>query len=264
MLGNGINSNSDSDLLTNGNILKRFSYFYNLFLDDIKQADLKLELSDAINSVSRFKGNIEEIAAEIYDCVKKRFINKVGYFSGNHEQRIKRFLKEVALNAIFKKEENIIHIAINNEIVRKICGYDTILSLNYYEYWDDSRRSIHLHGKVDFDGNKIKNIDKCVFSPLLDMPKSKSDALYPSEHLFPSDDTFPMGEYTLYKEFEDINEIEIFGVSPTGDNELIEALSKIEKIKIFVYNLNINNQEINSWEKIIKHAEYQDSKEFLT
>lgn len=231
-------------------------------MDDIKQDDLKHKLFESLGSLAGFKGNIEEIAAEIYKNIEKDFISNVGYILGNHEQRLKRYLKKVALNAIFKTENQIINIEINDKIVQKISQYNTILSLNYYDYWDENNRAIHLHGKIDFDGDEIKNIEKCVFSPLLNSPKSKSDALYPSEHLIPSDDLYPMGEYTLYKKFEDLKEIDIFGVSPIGDKELLEALNKIQNIKIYVYNLNAKKQEVDIWRKVLKQAEYIDSKEF--
>jgi hypothetical protein len=262
LIGNGVNFNSDCDLLTNEKIKSRFIYFSNLFIDDIKQEELKQEVFKSIDSLTEFTGNIEEIAAKIYKNVENNIINKIGYFSGNHEQRLKGYLKRVALNAIFKEKDNRIFIDIKRVIVQNILRYNTILSLNYYEFWDDNKRSKHLHGNIDFDGNEILNIDKCVFSPLLNIQKSKSDALYPSDHLAPSDDLYLMDEYTLYKEFENINELDVFGVSPIGDKELMEALNKIEKVKIYVYDLNSNIKELDTWQKILNHAEYLDSKYF--
>lgn len=264
LIGNGVNFNSNSDLLTNEKIQNRFVYFFHLFIDDIKQDDLKYKLLESIDLIANFKGNIEEISAIIYKNIENSFSTSVGYFSSNHEQRLKRFLKKVALNAIFKMNNKVINIEINDKYVQRFNQYDTILSINYYDYWDKNNRAIHLHGKIEFDGDEIKNIEKCVFSPLINSPKSKSEVSYPNEHLYPADDFYPMDEYSLYKEFEDLSAIDIFGVSPIGDYELLQAINKVQNIKIYVYDLNARKQEVDSWKKILKQAEYIDSKEFLT
>ena len=71
-----------------------------------------------------------------------------------------------------------------------------------------------------------------------------------------------MGEYNLYEELKDIEEIELFGVSPFGDNELIQKVNKIPRIKIYVYDLEHNSKELNEWKSMINNFEFVDSKYF--
>ena len=81
--------------------------------------------------------------------------------------------------------------------------------------------------------------------------------IYPANDLFPDD-----GKGDIYKELDNIKNIEIFGMSPYGDQSLIKKISKIENIIIYVYNMNM--EEIREWAKYIQNAIFKDSKEFIT
>ena len=61
---------------------------------------------------------------------------------------------------------------------------------------------------------------------------------------------------------KDNKNIDIFGMSPYGDKSLIERISNIQKITIYVYNSK--KEEIDEWKKYIPHAIFKDAKEFMS
>lgn len=78
-----------------------------------------------------------------------------------------------------------------------------------------------------------------IFSPAqINKNKMANVTAYPSENLFPSWDLVPKKEINLYKELVGINDIVIFGVSPYGDDTLIDSLLQIQNIHIFVHDLS--------------------------
>jgi len=260
LLGNGVNQNTDSKKLNNCKIKDRFTYQYLNELPSIKYDDLRLELKNAISMIDLCNGNIEQIAANAYNYVKHAFCTKVGYFSGNHEYRIKRFLRRVALNSIFYDNKSFIYLSICPEVVKTINLYKTIMTLNYYEYWDSKEKAIYLHGKVKLDSNEVDDYSSCIFSPELTVKKSVSISIYPSEHLYPADDFIPMGVDNLYKELDGLNSIDIFGVSPYGDKELINKLVNIPEITIYVYDSN--EEEIELWKSKLPQSVFINSELF--
>ncbi len=87
------------------------------------------------------------------------------------------------------------------------------------------------------------------------------DGLYPSNDLFPAEDLFPYGGRDIYKNLDNIDKIEIFGMSPYGDKTIIDKIKKIKNKKIFVYNLE--QDQINEWEKYGINNCFIDSSRFL-
>ena len=75
--------------------------------------------------------------------------------------------------------------------------------------------------------------------------------IYPSPKLYPADDLFLVKSRELYIELDGIREIEVFGLSPYGDDALIEALNQIPFVKVYVYNLK-NNEEGRVWDEQLK------------
>ena len=65
----------------------------------------------------------------------------------------------------------------------------------------------------------------------------------------------------IYKIIDEIDEIEIFGVSPFGDKSLLEKLGNINKVIIYVYNSDY--KDIVEWKKYIPNAIFKDSSDFL-
>jgi hypothetical protein len=263
LLGNGINANSTKSTMFSTNEIKnRFLIAFDLFIEDIKQPDLFIKLSNAKDYLKNKTGNIEQITSIVFEYVKNSFLGGNGHFSGNHEQRLKRFLKKTALNAIFFNDGSFISNEIYPEIVSSVEKYENILTLNYFEYWDYTNKAKYLHRKAEFANNEVSNYDDCIFSPLLDKPKSISDALFPSNHLYPSDDLYPMGSYDLYNELNTVDYIEIFGVSPYGDDELLAKLRDIKRVIVYIYNNDVEQEKL--WKHNIPHSVFKDYKEILT
>lgn len=50
--------------------------------------------------------------------------------------------------------------------------------------------------------------------------------LFPSDNLWPCDDVFPIEPKQLYKEFDVVTELDILGVLPYGDKDLIECIAR--------------------------------------
>jgi len=94
------------------------------------------------------------------------------------------------------------------------------------------------------------------------LPKSQVDALYPSENLCPSDDLIPSGFHELYGPLKGIECIDIFGVSPFGDYELLDCIKKISKKRIFIYKKVNNDTEVSVWQQRVGDAHYLDAEEF--
>lgn len=74
---------------------------------------------------------------------------------------------------------------------------------------------------------------------------------YPSENLYPAEDLFLHEPIKLYKELNPIKSIEIFGMSPYGDNSLIEKLNHMEHIIVYVHDKD-NNPETIEWNNLLK------------
>jgi hypothetical protein len=266
LIGNGINARSDkAELFSNRAINDRFIYSIEKYArSEIKQDDLRKMIIDSKNSLEEnaSKYNIEQLAYKLYISVINEFRNRYGYIiSDNDDRRLKLFLRKVALNAIFFLNEKFIELTIHTEVLKALERYEEIFSLNYYEYWDSSNTVHYLHGKAIFSDNCVVNSDACIFSPVLDKPKSTFLDLCPSNSLFPADDLYPYAGFPLYKELSAIDKIEVFGVSPYGDEELLEKLSNISELVIYIHNMDIVQKD--DWQKKISHAIFKDSDEFI-
>ena len=79
--------------------------------------------------------------------------------------------------------------------------------------------------------------------------------------MYPADDLFLDDGRKIYESIETIENLDVFGVSPYGDDALIKKLKEIPQIRIYIYNLNQN--EILKWKEKGINAEFIDSKEFL-
>lgn len=76
-------------------------------------------------------------------------------------------------------------------------------------------------------------------------------AQYPSERLFPANDLFLHSAPELHKELKGVQKIEIFGMSPYGDDCLLEKINDINFVTVYVYDKD-NNSEVAEWERILK------------
>ena len=266
LIGNGINQCTNSNKFSSSQIRERFITTLLNNINSIPHENLRKHLSNSISIINKDNNlNIEQIAAEIYEYIKNNIINEDGYFSGNDDQRLIHIIKKVALEAIFIENGKFIDIEVSENIIDIISTYENIFTLNYYEYGKYSIKTIYLHGRVtrSKNSNGIEGYESCNFSPKLYEAKSTAEALYPSEHLYPADDLTPAGKIILYDELNQLDEIDIFGVSPFGDKELISKINTINKKKVFIHNMNDENKELLEWKKIINESEYLDSNMFI-
>lgn len=73
---------------------------------------------------------------------------------------------------------------------------------------------------------------------------------FPAEDRGPADDIFPSDPKKLYDELEEVHQIEVFGMSPYGDDELIEKLNHMDFVTVYIYNFKENN-ETRVWDKVL-------------
>lgn len=156
---------------------------------------------------------------------------------------------------------------------------------NEIEFWDDEHRCIHLHGKIDLSklcdkkasilvsaggmnykeyAKAVDNIRKTnsviefypndiVFAPS-EVEKDKLvcvTGISPSNRLYPADDLFLYRAKELYADLDLVDELDVFGMSPFGDESIIEKINEKNLIRIFVYNKN-ENDETKVWESKLK------------
>ena len=201
----------------------------------------------------------------------------------------------MAVNAIFFDDKGKLPSKFSEDTLPNFASYDSVFTMNYYEFWDKDRICTHLHGFFDLSairndtqllfssqrsrlneyitaiqsisGNsEYVDLNRIVFAPE-GIGKDQLIAvrgLYPSNKLYPADDLFLLSPRKLYTELIGIHEIEVFGLSPYGDESLIEALNKIHHVKIYVYDKK-NNKEGIIWDEKLKTEHIiVDSSEIMT
>lgn len=52
----------------------------------------------------------------------------------------------------------------------------------------------------------------------------------------------------LYTELDKVNELDIFGMSPYGDQSIIDKINSKNKVRVFIYKKD-GNEETKIWEK---------------
>lgn len=296
LLGNGINAYLGIKELSVMDIGERFrknvavysSIIQNLFELQIDDQFLK-DLEKIVKELG-----IESLAGILYKYIKE---NKKGMWTDNDEYRVQDVIACICISAIFFTEEGKIDSHFDKTKLFSMAEYDYIYTLNYNEFWDEEKQCIHLHGKVDLPrlenkgrailistGRKyldsyvraVEQIKKTnsviefnptdiIFAPE-NIEKNKLicvSGLFPSDKLYPADDLFLYRSKELYKELEEIDELDIFGMSPYGDESLLEIINKKKKVRVYVYKKN-ENKEASIWQKKLT-CEYEllDSVEIL-
>jgi len=270
LIGNGINLCGTTNDFSSEAIAHRFGEVIQKRISNHNDKDFAH--FDGINKELEFEGyknNIEMLAYEVYEfvCTKYEKYEKKDLDINDERKFISR-IKNMAINAILFSDSKFIEKEIPEELVRKICSYENVLTLNYFEYWDKKSICKHLHGKIRrpfYSELTPAETEELIFSPAFNnITKTAviNMGCYPSDRLVPSDDLYPKEAKELYKELDNIQRIEVWGISPYGDDELIEKLNIIEKVKIFVHNYKSNQEERSEWEKKISSAEIVDGSEF--
>lgn len=298
LLGNGINLDLGVSELSAKSIFRRFqdiliktSPLYEYLMG--KGFDTQIcnsIFADCKNNAEKL--GIEALARNVYDYLKNS-----DKWSKNNERELKDFVTVSAINAIFYNGNTTINIApITNEANRikisTLKAYNNIYSLNYAEFWDSVNKCCFLHGNYellevssagkdiilfypynDDSGTYKRRIDQLsdkysmhkylpnvVFAPLMDKQDSLCDGHVPDEILFPSLNLFPSNVRQLYVELNNIESLDIFGMSPVGDDRLIRRLSGIPNLTIYV--LNMEEKQVHQWNDLLNRECCVDSSSF--
>lgn len=103
-----------------------------------------------------------------------------------------------------------------------------------------------------------------LFSPSM-QDKVKLVGNYPSNDNYPCWDNFPSSTPKPYVDLEHIDKLCVFGVSPYGDDRLIDALRNIVDLQIFVHDKSSSRgeAEMDNWRKLLsREPVFRDSSEF--
>lgn len=289
LLGNGINIHFKINDLQLNNIAVRFR---DVLINSSPLYECLFGVSFTPNLCDSLFFNvtnlgIETISAEVYKYVYAHMYDQK---SLNSEYRLLNAVKTSAINAIFfNKGQSISIPAFNPTTVNVLKNYNSIYTLNYTEFWDTENICTYLHGEykpitvcsdkpillynseqyhltnykkaVNSLSAKFKliafNSYSIVFSPLLDKQKVLGIGHYPSKKLYPADDLFLFDTPKLYSELDSITSLEIFGMSPYGDDKLINKLANIPNLTVYVYKMN--NSEVSEWNKRLERNCCKDS-----
>lgn len=110
---------------------------------------------------------------------------------------------------------------------------------------------------------KLIEISKIIFAPecLKKIELINVTGVYPSENLYPEDDIYFSPRKELYTQLKGIDELDIFGVSPYGDDSLIDVINKLKFVTVYVHNMKTNKQT-EIWDKILRCSHtFKDSSE---
>lgn len=294
LLGNGINIHFGISEFNLNSIAKRFrnilinssSLYYCLF-----GVSITPDVCDKIYAEAANWG-IETLASGVYKYIHANMYDKN---SVNCEYRLLNAVKTSALNAIFFDDTRFIQIPqLESNEISHIMRYDNVFTLNYTEFWDNDDRSIYyLHGRykktdyidthmpillysseqynlteykktvsnlsIEFNMIEFEGYD-IVFSPLLDKQTIIEVGHHPSNNLYLADDLFPQETRKLYTELDNISALEVFGMSPFGDDNLIDILADIPNLTVYVYQMN--TEEVNEWNKKLGKECCVDSNQF--
>ncbi len=233
---------------------------------------------------------IETLAGMLYRYIKSC---KQQSWTDNDEYRIQDIITCIGVTSIFYTKEGKIGSDYNKDLLPSMSQYDYIFTLNYAEFWDTDYKCIYLHGKIDLSKlpntrdailvstdrmnyesymeaidyiKKTNNVieirpNNIVFSPE-EVNKNKLicvAGIFPSNNLYRANDLFLYRPKKLYDELGQVDELDVFGMSPYGDADIIDKINSRNKVRIFVYKKN-ENVETKIWEsKLTCNHEIFDS-----
>lgn len=291
ILGNGINNRIGINSFSTEEIRKRFieniRRYMPLFEASFDNCFNDTEIVGEIRASSNW--GIEILAGIVYEYVSKQIGDR---WSENDDIRLQDLLTCIAITTIFLDYKGKRKVEYEEDKLPDFGNYDSIFTLNYFEFWDKKNVAKPLHGHIDLnrindDTNmlvsisrmnyekysstvdelkkcnrvQIVNLDDIIFAP------SSVDknhlicvaGVFPSSRLYSAKDLFLFDPKNLYEELNDIDEIHIFGMSPEGDESLINKINTRKKIRVFVHNLK-TNKETEKWEnKLTGNYDFMDS-----
>lgn len=294
LLGNGMNARLNINNLSVACIGERFGaniLVYSGIIQNVFGIQIKETFLIELDNVSKMTG-IETLAGILYRYIRE---SKKGNWSDNDEYRLQDVITCICITSIFYLENGKINASYDSTLLPQMREYDYIYTLNYYEVWDQENKCIHLHGKVDLPKlsnekngmliskdrlrlkayaeaiesiRKTKNIiefspNEVVFAPE-GVEKNKLvcvAGVFPSNKLFLSEDLLGYKSKELYTELHNVDELDVFGMSPYGDKSIIDEINKLERVRVYIHNMDKNN-ETKVWrEKLTCQYELLDSKD---
>ena len=295
LLGNGLNIANNNSFLSNEEIKKRF--LKNL-KDEIKTIENLLNIEnidyDDLKLRAEKETGIEQMSGAIFEQFRN-ILEKQGKMDWLQCNKIIQILGVISIKSIFIVDGKFRKPKIYDCYVKKIHSYRRIFTLNYIETWDIKNNCNYLHGNVKndlgcYDGQYITtntlnlnsfinrkkepkiflNLTDIVFIPnnkIVTKQEYVGNGLFPNKcglSIYPGNDLFPYGgKGDIYSDLADVNDLEIFGVSPYGDQSLIDKIKNIDNIKIYVYDIERNKKEVCEWKKYFPNATFADSGDFL-
>lgn len=296
LLGNGINAHLGINGLNMIDIANRFADSLiksSDFFDLMFGVRFTYEVCKELYSKTEKRG-IESLSAVVYDYVTSR-IKRICI---NDRMRILDSIICCAITSIFYDGNRKLGNDYKIHNLPDFSKFSHIYTLNYAEFWDRTERSVYLHGKYDIasvrvNGKEVlhyslernrgykgynelvkkleERFNMCelytrdiIFSPEF-YKKAEMAAMgsYPSEHLYPANDLFLHELKPLYVELEGIKDIEVFGMSPYGDEDIIKKLNGMDKVIVYVYNYK-QNEEVQVWDRVLTcYHEIKDSMDIM-
>lgn len=297
LLGNGINSYLGIDSLSTTSIKERFLNNYEFYKYIIEEM-LHIKLPDSLHKDIADKQDNNGVEQLVDDIYKEVHNLKNDTWLYNDQYRIERILKSLSITSIFYDKEGKIDIKHSEYKMFDIKDYENIYTLNYYEFWDINHICKYMHGFFDYknskDGKNIKLIDKyidknddfnnikenlngnlvlvrlqdIVFSPTSIEKSNNTNVkpVTPSKGLCPANDFVLPKSKPLYSELNNINQLDIFGMSPYGDKNIIQEINNCKSVTIYVYGLNnllkSSLEEVDEWNRVLKvEHTFKDSSE---
>ena len=293
LIGNGINLYQGIKELSAERIATRFIKVlpaYNPIIYALFGMEIQTSFIEHIIASYTKKG-IESIAEELYRYIWR---NSKKEHSVNFQYRLLDAINNICLCAIFFEKSKRVDLSPTKDLF-DLSPYDEIYTLNYIEPWDCDNKCVYLHGKFDpgevnlaaekdvlliersrlyLEDVKIAvqnmsqtyNVysvgNKVILAPeSIGKQEMENLGVYPSNNLYPAEDLFLRNPRKLYSEMINVDEIDVFGVSPYGDADLFSALSDIRLVRVFVYDIS-NNLERDLWKDLL-YCKYEiyDSEE---
>lgn len=292
LIGNGINARLGiKDLYT--------EYIFQRFIENVSTYSIIIQklfnvqiADDFINYLTNQCNNlgIETLADKLYKYIKA---SQKQSWTDNDEYRLQDVITCIGITSIFYTIDGKIGSDYDRNMLPPMSQYDYIFTLNYTEFWDMDHKCIYLHGKIDLSelSNKrkailvsatrmhhegyaqavdsIKKTNSVVEVDLSDIVFSPEGinkneltcvtSILPSGQLYPAQDLFLYNPKELYAELEQVDELDVFGMSPYGDTNIIDKINNKKKVRVFVYKKN-ENAETRIWEsKLTCNHEIFDS-----
>ena len=293
LIGNGINSRLRIEQLKTERINSRFimnAKRYVPLLSSVFSKQINEKNINDLFAKTSPNENIEKLARTLYDYIRTVSTSACEIWSDNAEHRLQDIITCISITSIFFDDSGLIQPSVNKSLLPNLSRYEKVFSLNYYEFWDYNRKCIYLHGRIDY--NMLENktdaflynykrmnlqeyregIDrmklngkavafdssKYVLAPEgLDKSRLTCIAgIFPSDKLFPAQDLYMVTPKILYEELKSVTDLDIFGVSPYGDNDLISVINNMSQVTIYIHEIDRNTDK-DEWENKLKNCPHK-------